>query len=165
MFYNLQTYLKITFAIHFWYWITINQIHHLVKRGSLKDVIFFCMSCRKSRTRCLTYGPTGVKGLRGTKRNTSSNLLLRAQNLNVILILNELDTNASQACYSLYLSGVSIAVKQVMPDHVLVRTPLGKITNRNIPLSVFGLTFIMWALGNWKKLKSSLFSGRRVYDH
>jgi len=46
-----------------------------------------------------------------------------------------------------YLAGVSIAVKQVMPDHVLVRTPLGKITNRNIPLSVFGLTFIMWALG------------------
>lgn len=46
-----------------------------------------------------------------------------------------------------YLAGVSIAVKQVMPDHVLVRTPLGKITNRNIPLSVFGLTFIMWAIG------------------
>ena len=47
----------------------------------------------------------------------------------------------------LVIPGVSIAVKQVMPDHVLVRTPLGKITNRNIPLSVFGLTFIMWALG------------------
>ena len=27
------------------------------------------------------------------------------------------------------------------------RTPLGKITNRHIPLSVFGLTFILWALG------------------
>jgi len=37
--------------------------------------------------------------------------------------------------------------KQVMPDHILARTPLGKITNRNIPLSVFGLTFIMWAIG------------------
>ena len=48
---------------------------------------------------------------------------------------------------SLHLSGVSIAVKQVMPDHVVVRTPIGKITNRNIPLSVFGLTFIMWAIG------------------
>ena len=46
-----------------------------------------------------------------------------------------------------YLAGVSIAVKQVMPDHVLAKTPLGKITNRNIPLSVFGLTFIMWAIG------------------
>merc|ERR1719461_2201162 len=46
-----------------------------------------------------------------------------------------------------YLAGVSIAVKQVMPDHVLARTPVGKITNRNIPLTVFGLTFIMWAVG------------------
>ena len=48
---------------------------------------------------------------------------------------------------SLQLSGVSVAVKQVMPDHIIVRTPIGKITNRNIPLSVFGLTFIMWAIG------------------
>jgi len=46
-----------------------------------------------------------------------------------------------------YLAGVSIAVKQVMPDHILARTPVGKITNRNIPLTVFGLTFIMWAIG------------------
>jgi len=46
-----------------------------------------------------------------------------------------------------YLAGVSIAVKQVMPDHILARTPIGKITNRNIPLAVFGLTFIMWAIG------------------
>ena len=29
----------------------------------------------------------------------------------------------------------------------IFRTPLGKITNRHIPLSVFGLTFILWALG------------------
>ena len=42
---------------------------------------------------------------------------------------------------------MSIAVKQVMPDHILARTPVGKITNRNIPLTVFGLTFIMWAIG------------------
>ena len=33
-----------------------------------------------------------------------------------------------------YLAGVSVAVKQAMPDHVLYRSPLGKITNRNIPL-------------------------------
>merc|ERR1740124_766066 len=46
-----------------------------------------------------------------------------------------------------YLAGVSIAVKQIMPDHILARTPIGKITNRNIPLAVFGLTFIMWAIG------------------
>jgi len=46
-----------------------------------------------------------------------------------------------------YLAGVSIAVKQIMPDHILARTPIGKITNRNIPLAVFGLTFVMWAIG------------------
>jgi len=46
-----------------------------------------------------------------------------------------------------YLAGVSVAVKQIMPDLILAKTPLGKITNRNIPLSVFGLTFIMWAIG------------------
>ncbi|XP_023333704.1 transmembrane protein 115 isoform X2 [Eurytemora carolleeae] len=46
-----------------------------------------------------------------------------------------------------YLAGVSMAVKQIMPDLILFRTPLGKITNRNIPLLVFGLTFIMWAIG------------------
>ena len=30
---------------------------------------------------------------------------------------------------------------------VPARTPLGKMTNRNIPLTVFGLTFLMWAIG------------------
>ena len=38
MFYNLLTFLKSTFAIHIFYWITTNQIHHLVKRGSINDV-------------------------------------------------------------------------------------------------------------------------------
>jgi len=46
-----------------------------------------------------------------------------------------------------YLAGVSMAVKQIMPDLVLAKTPLGKMTNRNIPLAVFSLTFIMWAIG------------------
>lgn len=46
-----------------------------------------------------------------------------------------------------YLAGVSIAVKQVMPDHILARTPLGKLTNRNIPLTVFAATFLLWAIG------------------
>merc|ERR1712088_874386 len=46
-----------------------------------------------------------------------------------------------------YLAGVSVAVKQAMPDHVIYRSPVGKITNRNIPLSVFGLSFILWAVG------------------
>lgn len=29
-----------------------------------------------------------------------------------------------------YIAAVSVAVRQIMPDHVLVRTPLGKLTNR-----------------------------------
>merc|ERR1712156_866661 len=46
-----------------------------------------------------------------------------------------------------YLAGVSVAVKQAMPDHVIYRSPVGKITNRNIPLACFLLTFVMWAIG------------------
>ena len=46
-----------------------------------------------------------------------------------------------------YLAGVSVAVKQAMPDHIIYRSPVGKITNRNIPLACFVLTFVMWAIG------------------
>lgn len=46
-----------------------------------------------------------------------------------------------------YLAGVTVAIKQVMPDHVLYRSPLGKITNRHMSLIAFGLTFLLWALG------------------
>ncbi len=46
-----------------------------------------------------------------------------------------------------YLAGVSVAVKQAMPDHILYRSPMGKITNSNIPLACFLLTFVMWAIG------------------
>ncbi len=38
-------------------------------------------------------------------------------------------------------------MKQVMPDYVLYRSPVGKITNRNVPLLLFTLTFVLWALG------------------
>jgi membrane associated rhomboid family serine protease len=31
-----------------------------------------------------------------------------------------------------YIAAVSVAVRQIMPDHVLFRTPAGKITNRYI---------------------------------
>ena len=34
-----------------------------------------------------------------------------------------------------------------MPDHVLYRSPLGKLTNRNVPLLLFILTLILWLLG------------------
>ncbi|KAG0717109.1 Transmembrane protein 115 [Chionoecetes opilio] len=35
-----------------------------------------------------------------------------------------------------YIAGLSVAVKQIMPDHVLLhtRTPLGKVSNRHVPL-------------------------------
>jgi hypothetical protein len=46
-----------------------------------------------------------------------------------------------------YIAGVSVAVKQIMPDHMLVKTPLGKLTNRNIPLSVFFMSLIFWLIG------------------
>jgi len=29
-----------------------------------------------------------------------------------------------------YIAAVAVTVRQIMPDHVLLRTPLGKITNR-----------------------------------
>jgi hypothetical protein len=46
-----------------------------------------------------------------------------------------------------YIAAVSVAVRQVMPDHVLLRTPLGKLTNRNIPLTVLIVSIITWAIG------------------
>jgi len=33
-----------------------------------------------------------------------------------------------------YLAGFSVAVKQTMPDHVLVSSPFGKLRNRHVPL-------------------------------
>ena len=46
-----------------------------------------------------------------------------------------------------YLAGVTVAVKQVMPDHILYRSPVGKITNRNVPLTLFATSFVLWAVG------------------
>ena len=46
-----------------------------------------------------------------------------------------------------YLAGVTVAVKQVMPDHILYRSPVGKITNRNVPLALFATSFVLWAVG------------------
>jgi len=46
-----------------------------------------------------------------------------------------------------YIAGVAVAVKQIMPDHVIVKTPLGKMTNRNIPLTVFVASLILWLIG------------------
>jgi len=46
-----------------------------------------------------------------------------------------------------YIAAVSVSVRQIMPDHVLVRTPIGKITNRNVPLSVLLFSIVLWAIG------------------
>lgn len=46
-----------------------------------------------------------------------------------------------------YIAGVSVAVKQIMPDLVIVKTPLGKISNRNVPLTVFVFSIIFRAIG------------------
>ncbi|XP_057331048.1 transmembrane protein 115 [Microplitis mediator] len=46
-----------------------------------------------------------------------------------------------------YIAGVSVAVKQIMPDHILLKSPLGKITNRNIPLLVWIVSLLLWIVG------------------
>nr|CAG4638467.1 EOG090X06Q3 [Cyclestheria hislopi] len=46
-----------------------------------------------------------------------------------------------------YIAGVSVAVKQMMPDHIVLRTPLGKLTNRNVPLCVSLLSVLLWLVG------------------
>lgn len=40
-----------------------------------------------------------------------------------------------------YIAGFSVAVKQVMPDHVLVTSPFGKLRNTHIPLIL--VTFVI----------------------
>nr|CAG4640880.1 EOG090X06Q3 [Eulimnadia texana] len=46
-----------------------------------------------------------------------------------------------------YIAAVSVAVKQLMPDHVVVKTPVGKITNRNVPLCVSLFSIIIYLIG------------------
>lgn len=46
-----------------------------------------------------------------------------------------------------YIAGVSVAVKQIMPDLLLIKTPLGKLSNRNVPLIVFFMSLILWLVG------------------
>ncbi|XP_060529002.1 transmembrane protein 115 [Cylas formicarius] len=46
-----------------------------------------------------------------------------------------------------YVAGVSVAVKQIMPDLIIMKTPLGKLTNRNVPLTVFFLSVILKLIG------------------
>lgn len=44
-------------------------------------------------------------------------------------------------------AAVSVAVTQIMPDHLIARTPLGKFSNRNVPLTVVIVSILLWAVG------------------
>jgi hypothetical protein len=46
-----------------------------------------------------------------------------------------------------YIASMSVAVKQIMPEHLVFRTPVGKITNRNMPLSVLAMSIILYLIG------------------
>lgn len=46
-----------------------------------------------------------------------------------------------------YIAGVAVTVKQIMPDLVIIKTPLGKLSNRNVPLTVFFLSVIFKLVG------------------
>ena len=46
-----------------------------------------------------------------------------------------------------YVAGFSVAVKQVMPDHVLVNSPFGKLRNKHIPLLLLYIAILMRIIG------------------
>ena len=46
-----------------------------------------------------------------------------------------------------YLAGFSVAVKQVMPDNVLVNSPFGKLRNKDLPLLLLLLTVLVRVIG------------------
>lgn len=56
-----------------------------------------------------------------------------------------------------YIAGLSVAVKQIMPDHILLKTPLGKMTNRNIPLSIVFLSIVLYLCGLLEGTNPTMF--------
>ncbi|XP_034471534.1 transmembrane protein 115 [Drosophila innubila] len=46
-----------------------------------------------------------------------------------------------------YVAGICVAVRQIMPDHLIFKTRYGRLTNRNVPLTVLILAIIGWAIG------------------
>lgn len=46
-----------------------------------------------------------------------------------------------------YLAGVTVAVKQIMPDSPVLDTPAGRITNRNVPLFTIFIALMLWFIG------------------
>ncbi|XP_059609369.1 transmembrane protein 115 [Phlebotomus argentipes] len=45
-----------------------------------------------------------------------------------------------------YIAAVCVAVHQIMPDHLIARTPMGNFRNRNIPLTLFMVAVLLWLL-------------------
>lgn len=45
-----------------------------------------------------------------------------------------------------YVAGISVAVRQIMPDHLIFKTRYGRLTNRNVPLTVLIMSIILWAI-------------------
>lgn len=46
-----------------------------------------------------------------------------------------------------YLAGVTVAVKQIMPDGPVLDTPAGRVANRNVPLFTVLAALALWLLG------------------
>jgi len=57
-----------------------------------------------------------------------------------------------------FIAGLSVAVKQIMPDHVLFKTPIGKITNRNIPLCIVLLSLVLYFSGLLEGTNPTMFT-------
>ncbi|KAL9923553.1 transmembrane protein 115 [Glossina fuscipes] len=45
-----------------------------------------------------------------------------------------------------YVAGICVAVRQIMPDHLIFKTRYGKLTNRNVPLTVLILSIVFWVI-------------------
>lgn len=44
-----------------------------------------------------------------------------------------------------------------MPDTILIKTPMGKITNRNIPLTVWFFSLLFWIVGALEGTHPTMF--------
>lgn len=45
-----------------------------------------------------------------------------------------------------YVAAVTVSVRQILPDHLIFKTPLtGRFTNRSVPLAALFLTIVLWA--------------------
>ncbi|XP_037070367.1 transmembrane protein 115-like [Pollicipes pollicipes] len=56
-----------------------------------------------------------------------------------------------------YIAGCSVAVKQIMPDHVVIRAPI-KITNRNVPLILVLFSILLYIIGAVEGSYATMFT-------